>query len=199
MAGALDGLSQGVVLADDRGVVLHANRAGEAMLKAGAPLEIAEGVLRAASHAADGELSRALSLAGRDAASIGSTGTTIRLTGPETPPVFAHVLPVMGGRRLPGTRSGAAAAIFIDTATDCRGGADALAAAHGLTEAERRVLASLVAGRTLFETADDPGIARTTVRTHLSRIFAKTCVSRQTDLVRLTLQAAPGSYKPARP
>ena len=35
------------------------------------------------------------------------------------------------------------------------------------------------------ETADALGIAETTVKTHLHRVFAKTGVSRQADLVKL--------------
>lgn len=55
----------------------------------------------------------------------------------------------------------------------------------GLTPAENRLLEHLLHGRSLKETALQLGVARTTARTHLQRIFDKTGVRRQTDLQRL--------------
>jgi DNA-binding CsgD family transcriptional regulator len=54
-----------------------------------------------------------------------------------------------------------------------------------LTPAETRVLASLLAGRTLAETAVTLDIAPSTAKTHLDNIFSKTGVTRQADLMRL--------------
>jgi DNA-binding CsgD family transcriptional regulator len=64
-------------------------------------------------------------------------------------------------------------------------GADALAAAFGLTPAETKVLASLFAGHTLAETAATLGITRPTAKTHLEHIFLRTGVTRQAELMRL--------------
>ena len=55
----------------------------------------------------------------------------------------------------------------------------------GLTPAELRVLQSIVDVGGVPETAAALGIAETTVKTHLHRVFAKTGVSRQADLVKL--------------
>jgi DNA-binding CsgD family transcriptional regulator len=60
-----------------------------------------------------------------------------------------------------------------------------MAAAFELTRAETRVLANLLAGRTLVESAATLRIAASTAKTHLDSIFSKTGVSRQADLVRL--------------
>lgn len=190
MAAALDALRQGVVLINERGGILHANRSAEHMLRNGGPIGVVGGALRARSSAASNELSRALVLAASDESTIGNTGTAICLTEPDVPPVFAHVLPMGGGQLRPEMQPGAVAAVFVDPGPDGQSGADALATAFGLTASETRVLASLVAGRTLSETAADLGIARTTARTHLTHIFLKTGVSRQADLMRLAMQAA---------
>lgn len=55
----------------------------------------------------------------------------------------------------------------------------------GLTRAEGRLLAALFEGCSVPEAADRLGVARSTARTHLQRVFDKTGVRRQGDLVRL--------------
>jgi DNA-binding CsgD family transcriptional regulator len=89
----------------------------------------------------------------------------------------------------------AAAAVFIGAIADEQNAADTIAAAYGLTPAETRLLASLLAGRTLAETADALGIATTTAKMHLDNIFSKTGVNRQAELVLLATRAVP----PVRP
>jgi DNA-binding CsgD family transcriptional regulator len=55
----------------------------------------------------------------------------------------------------------------------------------GLTPTETKVVETLLAGRTVSETAADLGVAFSTGKTHLTSICAKTGVSRQVELVRL--------------
>src|SRR5262249_27192921 len=100
-------------------------------------------------------------------------------------PVSAHVLPLAGSDLRTRLRPTAVAAVFISSPPDEQDGAAATAAGFGLTPAETRLLSSLLAGRTLAESAQALGIAMSTARTHLDNIFAKTGVTRQADLVRL--------------
>jgi FixJ family two-component response regulator len=65
--------------------------------------------------------------------------------------------------------------------------AELLCALYGLTQAEGAVAVRIVAGDTLQQGCDALGIAITTGRTHLSRVFAKTGTSSQSDLVGLVL------------
>jgi DNA-binding CsgD family transcriptional regulator len=185
MAEALDALRCGMVLADARGAILHANRAAEDMLRSGGPIMRARGVLAANTPAAATELRDAIALAARDEAGIGKTGLAIVLTAPGEPPVVAHVLPLTGSELRTRLEPAAVAAVFIGAAPDEQHAAHTVAAAFGLTPAETRVLASLLAGRTLAETAADRGIAPTTAKSHLENIFSKTGVARQADLMRL--------------
>jgi DNA-binding CsgD family transcriptional regulator len=83
------------------------------------------------------------------------------------------------------------AAVFIGAPPDDQDGAAATATAYGLTPAETRVLASLLAGRTLAETAAALGVAQGTAKTHLDNIFGKTGVTRQADLMRLATGLVP--------
>jgi DNA-binding CsgD family transcriptional regulator len=61
--------------------------------------------------------------------------------------------------------------VFIGAPPDTQDGADAVAAAFGLTPAETKVLASRFAGRTLVETAGTLGITRSTAKTHFEHTF----------------------------
>jgi DNA-binding CsgD family transcriptional regulator len=100
----------------------------------------------------------------------------------------AHLCPRSAphGERFPHAAApSAVAAVFIAGPADAQEGADAVAAAFGLTPAETKVLASLFAGPTLIETATTLGITRPTAKTHLEHIFLKTGVTRQAELMRL--------------
>jgi DNA-binding CsgD family transcriptional regulator len=55
-----------------------------------------------------------------------------------------------------------------------------------LTPTELRVLLSIVEVGGVPQTAEALGIAETTVKTHLKRLFAKTGTRRQAELVKLT-------------
>ncbi len=63
--------------------------------------------------------------------------------------------------------------------------AEFLARAFGLTGAEARFAVRIGSGASLPEAADALGIARSTAKTHLARVFDKTDVRRQAELVRL--------------
>lgn len=187
IAQTLDALRCAVVLTDENGTILHANRVAEHMLHDGGPIRSIKGILQANAPSAASELRAALGLAARNEAGIGKSGLAIRLTAPDSGllPVFAHVLPLTGGDFRTRLQPAAVAAVFIGTPMDAQDGADMVAAAFGLTPAETRVLASLLAGRTLAETATTLGIVRATANTHLDHVFTKTGVTRQADLMRL--------------
>jgi DNA-binding CsgD family transcriptional regulator len=191
IAEALDALNCGVVLTNALGAILHANRPAGAMLRNAGPLRDARGMLTVASPAAARELSAAIRLAAEDESRIGRHGLAVRLNGPDAPPVLAHVLPLTGSDFRTDLQPDACAAVFVRAAPDERACADGVAAAFGLTPAETRVLARLLAGRTLADTAADLRVAASTVRTHLDSIFLKTGVARQAELMRLAMQVEP--------
>jgi DNA-binding CsgD family transcriptional regulator len=190
MAQALDALRCAVLLISEHGAILHANRAAEQMLEKGGPIRSVKGVLQPNLSSAASALRAALAAA-CDEARAALAGRAIRLTAPEMPPVFAHVLPLTGGNVRARLQPAAVAAVFIGAPVDAHDGAGRTAATFGLTPAETRVLASLLAGRTLTETAKALGITRYTVNTHLDHIFSKTGVARQSDLIRLAIELIP--------
>lgn len=190
MTQALDAVRHGVLLINDHGTILHANRQAGSMLRDGAPIGVAGGTLKVRSLPADKELKKAIQLAARDETQMGKTGTAIRLTDPNAPPIFARVLPMAGSDLRTRLQPGAAAAIFIEAPPGNSVCVDALADGFALTAAEKRLLANLLTGRTLLESAEDIGIAISTARTHLSSIFRKTGVSRQAELMQLATRIA---------
>jgi DNA-binding CsgD family transcriptional regulator/PAS domain-containing protein len=191
MADALDALRCAVVLADSRGAILHANRAAEDILRDGGAITRTRGVLSANAPAAAAELRAAIAIAASDETGIARTGLAILLTPLGETPIVANVLPLTGSDLRTRLAPTAVAAVFIGAPPDAADAADIVAEAFGLTPAETRVLASLLAGRTRAEIAATLGIAPTTAKSHLENIFAKTGVARQGELMRLATGLVP--------
>src|SRR6185369_6192050 len=82
--------------------------------------------------------------------------------------------------------SNPAAMVFvIDPAVSTTIPAEWVMDAYGLTLAEARVALQAAAGRTVPDIGVRLKISPNTVKTHLSRVFAKTGVHRQTEIVSL--------------
>ncbi|MDH6233213.1 DNA-binding CsgD family transcriptional regulator/PAS domain-containing protein [Mesorhizobium soli] len=185
-----DTLRVGVVLTDSKARILHVNAAAEAMLRAGKPIRSAAGTILTNLTSATAELHAAIELATRNEAEFGKTGLAVRLTNPGHAPVLASVLPIRPGVVRQRLEPLAVAAVFVNPVGNDANGAEAMSIAFDLTRMETRVLTSLLAGRTLVQSAAELGIAFATAKTHLGNIFAKTGVSRQVELVRLAAQIA---------
>lgn len=70
----------------------------------------------------------------------------------------------------------------------------ALRERFGLTAREASIAAGLIGGLRLCEITEGLGIEVSTARTHLKRVFSKTGVSRQVELVRLALVGPDASW-----
>lgn len=187
---ALDALSAGVVMTDAEGGILHANSSAKAMMRGDGPIRSAGGMLRTDLPSATQELHSAIALADRQEAVLGKTGLAVRLTNPGETPMLAHVLPLKQSEARARAQPNPAAAVFVGAVSNDANGAEAMSIAFGLTPMETRILAGLLAGQTLQQVADALGVARTTARTHLDNVFAKTGVARQADLIRVAVQTA---------
>ena len=90
-------------------------------------------------------------------------------------------------------RDGAAAAVFIiDPEEGATLDTPTLHQLFGLTPAEARLCIALVKGKSVEEYAREAGISSNTARTHVKRIYSKTGVRRQSELVRLLLKSSAG-------
>ena len=193
MAEALDVLRCGVVLTNSEGKILHANRSAEHMLQGGTPVQGTGGILTAKEPAAAAELRDAIDLAARDEIRLGKTGLAVCLSGPDGPPLFAHVLPMNGSELRTQLQPEAVAAVVVGTsmttALDLTPDEtkEYLRRRFGLTSAEADVAMEVLNGDGREAIGAQLGISMTTVRTHLSHIFEKTGVRRQAELVRVLM------------
>ena len=184
----LDLLPRAVLGADMRGRLVLANRAGRALLAAGAGLrQDGTGRLAAEEPDADRMLRRLLALA---AAGTGRPGTVlgvVQVLRREGMPLHVSVLAADTPPRADGVT-----ALLLAADPDARPGGHAALAllrdAYGLTQAEAEVALGVAAGEGLPAVAAMRGIAPSTARSHLQRVFEKTGTRRQAQLARLLAQ-----------
>ena len=183
----LDGLSAGMYLVDAAGRLIHANAAGHALLGASDTFSSVGGRLVAREAQIDRALRDVFAAAGQGDAALGTKGIAVPLTGKDGERYIAHALSLTSGaRRRAGVVNTAAAALFVRKATLAVPSApQAIGSAFKLTPTELRVLLAIVEVGGVPEVATAFGIADTTVRTHVTRLFEKTGTSRQADLVKL--------------
>lgn len=186
-ADVFDGLSAGMVLVDGGGRIVHTNAAGDAILNAGDVLRAVDGRLTARDAQIGQALRESFAAADNGDSEIGCKGIALPLVGCDGTHYVAHVLPLTAGaRRRAGTAYTAAAAVFVrKAALETPSAPEAIANAYNLTPSELRVLLAIVEVGGVPEVAAALGVAVTTVKTHLGRLFEKTGVGRQADLVKL--------------
>ena len=183
----LDGLGVGVFLMSASGRIVHANIAGRAMLTANDFLYAVRDRLTARDTAADRALRAALVAATDGQAAARAGGIAVPLISEDDEHYVAHVLPLTSEtKRRAGIASGAVAALFVrKAAMDHPSLPDNIARHYELTPTELRVLLAVVDVGGGPEVAETLGIAESTVKTHLHRLYQKTGTRRQTDLVKL--------------
>ncbi|MGX4772520.1 helix-turn-helix transcriptional regulator [Bradyrhizobium guangdongense] len=187
LADVVDRLNAGVILLDSACNIVHSNPAADAILDAEDVLRSVHGRLLARSSEANAAL-RDVFRGETEVAAAAATDRKIRLTSRDGSHYIAHViaLPSLLREGNAGRTCGAIGALFVWKAKlDVRACAGSIDRTFELTPAELRVLQSIVEVGGVPETADALGIAETTVKTHLHRVFAKTGTSRQADLVKL--------------
>jgi DNA-binding CsgD family transcriptional regulator len=179
----LDTLSPAVMLVDADLRIVHANPAAETMLAAGDFIQPVQGRLSVADQMAGDALRAAVTLAEVDEAKLTQRGIGIPATTNGGLHSVMHVLPLTRGDGRRRLAKGAVAAVFAVAGGGAHTTIDAIATLYDLTPAESQIFASLCRGVSLATTADSLSIAKSTARTHLLRIFAKTGCSRQAELV----------------
>lgn len=188
----LDTLAIAVVLVDTEARIRHANAAAQAMLSTGAPILVQHGALRASSPQATIALTTAIGRAATDEAQIGLAGIGVPVHSSDGQHAIAHVLPLKFGQLRPDLTHGAVAAVFVTPAQiNPLPPMDTLAALYELTPTEARVLLEIASGKNRAATAEALGIADSTVKTHLARIYEKTGTSEQAELAKLVVSLTP--------
>jgi DNA-binding CsgD family transcriptional regulator len=188
LADILDRLSAGMILLDAGGRIVHVNAPGNAIVEAADFFrKTACGRLVAGDAPTNVALREILAAAGAGEAALCVRGMALPLTAHDGERYVAHVLPLnSGARRDAGLASSAVAALFVrKAALEASATAGVIGEMYRLTPTELRVLLAIVDIGGVPEVAASLGVAATTVKTHLSRLFEKTGVGRQADLVKL--------------
>lgn len=182
LAAVLDTLDDGLIVTTERGLVVHANRAAQAMVATGA-LSVWNGQLCAAAATDTRTLRTAIAACARD-----GKASLLRLAGLDPHQSLTVTLNRTEGAVVssPG-RSGPLVVAALRDGTPVRLPEPLLQALFGLTLAEARLAAEVMRGDGLQACAQRLGIAANTARTHLHRVFDKTGTKRQAELVRLLL------------
>jgi len=184
---ALDGLSAALFLVDAFGRIVHANISGHDMLADGRILRSAQDSLVAADPQAARTLLGAIAAASDGDAAVGAGGTAVVLSTSPERRWLAHILPLTSGaRRRAGIAHSAVAAVFVHKAAlDTPSLMETIVKLYRLTPSESRVFAAIVDVGGVSAVAEALGISEATVKTHLQRLFEKTGMRRQTDLVKM--------------
>ncbi|MBU6372074.1 MAG: helix-turn-helix transcriptional regulator [Alphaproteobacteria bacterium] len=188
-------LAPAFIVRQDLSIVFK-NAAADALAARGDVLRAVHGRITAREPGLERALRRLLARISADETAVSGyeLGLPVRTAAGQV--CTLNLLPLAGGRaRVAGE---AVAAIFVSAnALDHVPALDLLGPLFALTAAEQRVFELIVAGRKPREVAAQLGVALSTVRTHLLRIFEKTGVNRQAALIRLA-HALAAPTAPAR-
>lgn len=186
-SGVLDGVRSGMFLLASAARIVHANAMGHAMLAEGDPLGSIGDCLAASDPETNEGLCEILAAAGNGDAAIGTKGIALPLIDRSGAHFTAHVLPLASiARRRAGASHAAVAALFVHKAIlDVASPPEIIAKAFKLTPTELRILLAIVEVGGVPEVAMALGVAESTVKTHLSRLYEKTGSKRQADLVKI--------------
>lgn len=175
----------GIFLLDQRGFVVHLNRAAEQIIQAGDGLYWKRGELVGARDADTSRLRRTL---------WDGSGKLCALSRPSSRrPLFARAVSINAASadRLQGIGPARTLLFVRDPNKTGHSDFDLIATTLGLTRREATLAALLARGRSVTEAADELGITVGNARIHLKRIFSKTETHRQAELVRLLFEAKP--------
>ena len=178
---ALDGLRPGVLVVDARARVVHANGAAEALLRKGDGLgvEPASQRLRAATPGQMGALRCLIAQA------VGGSNGALRLDRAGGAPLLICAAPLRAEAAWNVSPRPAALLLVGAPGDETRSSPSCLRALYGLTPAEAAVAARIARGQGVKDAAEALGIAPSTLRWHLQRVFGKTGTVRQAELARL--------------
>jgi DNA-binding CsgD family transcriptional regulator len=187
----LDGLQQGFVLVDAQARIVSVNRAARTLLDARDGLRLRAGALSASDTKAERALRALIASCAGDAATPIDCGGNIAVPrGPLRLPLNVLVTPIRPETAMPWAfPQPAVAIVFVsDPETEIEALVENLRTRFGLTPAEAVFAVEIAKGDGRQAAADRLGITVATARSHLSKIFDKTGVTRQAELVRLVLK-----------
>lgn len=182
----VDRLPVGACLFNDRGALLHMNRAAEQILQRGDGLVLRDHELTCASPRGARELRRLICSAVTSTKTlVTDPGSVVRVPRRNIANHYAVLVLPLGTGTAECTEGAPSGVGFIfDSDTDSSSSPEVLRMLYSFTDAESRLASLLMAGATVAEAAEQTRISLNTARTHLKHIFLKAGVSRQSELMR---------------
>jgi DNA-binding CsgD family transcriptional regulator len=185
---ALDFLSEGVILADSNAHIVFANRGAEAILAKADGIGVDASRLCAASSPQTTALRRLISLSARRA-DVAQAGDSLLLERPSRRrPLSVTVVPMRREMAWWSPAPPMAILFVADLEQDGELSESRLRTLYGMTRAEATVAGLISKGSGVKAAARQLGIAPSTARTHLHRVFDKTGTRRQAELAHLVNQ-----------
>jgi DNA-binding CsgD family transcriptional regulator len=187
LSNVLDHLRTAIIMVDRTGFVTHANAAGYALMSVGSPVSCQKSRFKINDAVVQKYFVDLFEAAHRGDAAVGKQGIAVPLTDRDGAHYVAHVLPLISGARgVEGRAYQAVASVFIHKAQfEPPSPPEVIAKAYKLTPSELRTMLAIVEIGGVPEAAAAMGIAESTVKSHLSRLFEKTGATRQADLVKI--------------
>ena len=183
---ALDSSANGAVLVNSNMTIVHANRAAEDMLAEGDPIRSVAGRLELESELVPGQLEAAVGQAAGREAELGRGGIGIPSRRQDGSPLVVNVMPLEQRSARVSRRQRPAAAVFVSKRPAGTSPLeDAAGLLFGLTPAEARIFELVRAGHSDQEIKEALGIAASTLKTHVLRLYDKTGRHRRADLAQL--------------
>jgi len=179
----------GILLVNRKGDILLANAPAESILEKRDGLTRENRQLRAVDKHEQAQLLSILEKAGTTLPDIKKEAGTIAITRPDSAPLLLHASianPTQINRV--GLESPDVVLWIVDPTEQRRIDATALQELFGLTKAEVKLCVDLAYGHSVAEIAELVHVSVHTVRSHLKHVLEKTGVSRQSELVALTLR-----------
>lgn len=185
---ALAALPQAVALVDASHRVVYANAAMESRLREAKGLSLRHGVL----HAMRAQPQLAALVSGAIGPAAGTGQPPLILACGERSHLVVHAMPVTGaiGRYLPAASM--ALLMVVGPAGQRSPSCDELRQRYGYTHAEARLAQLIVQGKRLRQAASTLGITYESARVYLKRVFDKTGVHGQNELVASVLRDTHG-------
>ena len=184
LADTVDGLGAGLFVVDGTTRIVHTNAAARRLLAAEDVLSSHGGRLVACDPQANRSLRLALTATDGP---VDVMPGPLPLIAPDGTRRIGHVRPLKPVARSYGNgpQEALAAVLVYKAGMECPRPPDIIARSYNLTPTELRVLLAIVEIGGAPEVAAKLGIAPSTVRTHVGRLFEKTGTKRQAELVRL--------------
>jgi DNA-binding CsgD family transcriptional regulator/PAS domain-containing protein len=193
---AIDVMPIGVMMLDQNGAVIEANRSARTVLEAGEGLIVANGGLAVDIGGRQVKLRELITRTEKQATPFAAGELTLlpvrRQAGQR--PLTLLLIPLEQTVE-PGVKQAPVALLFIgDPERSVSFDQTRIARLYGLSRAESRVAALLASGYRLEQVAESLDIAYETVRKHLKQIFGKTGTYRQAELVRMLVTGPAGLW-----